>query len=411
MSIGRAHVWSVGALALLLTSPATARGQHPESPSAAGYVTALNLGYNLDYAEALAAFREATARDPNNPALYRLAAATVWTQLLFEQGAVTVEDYLGEARAERPRLDAADRLVVTFHTNLDTALRLSASQLRDRPWDPEAHYQVGAAHSLLASYTATIEGRTAGSVGPARRAYREHSRVLDLDPQRTDAALTVGTYRYAIASLPRPMRVLARIAGFSSGRASGLALVEEAAAHASDAQPNALFVLTLLYNREKRYDAALRTIEDLQRRFPRNRLLWLEEAGTALRAGQAVRARAAAERGLAMLAQESRPKARGEESRWRHVYGASLLRADALNDAERELRAALSTATRDWVRGRVQLELGRLAHRRGDRAGALRSYRSAEPLCQRDKDHTCLDDLAALRATPDRHRPTRGLPQ
>lgn len=227
MSIGRAHVWSVGALALLLTSPATARGQHPESPSAAGYVTALNLGYNLDYAEALAAFREATARDPNNPALYRLAAATVWTQLLFEQGAVTVEDYLGEARAERPRLDAADRLVVTFHTNLDTALRLSASQLRDRPWDPEAHYQVGAAHSLLASYTATIEGRTAGSVGPARRAYREHSRVLDLDPQRTDAALTVGTYRYAIASLPRPMRVLARIAGFSSGRASGLALVEE----------------------------------------------------------------------------------------------------------------------------------------------------------------------------------------
>lgn len=324
MWIGRAFTWSAGTLALSLASPVAASSQQPESPGAAAYVAGLNLGYNLDHAEALAAFREATAHDPNNPALYRLAAATAWTQLLFEQGAVTVEDYLGEARAERPRLDASDRLVSTFRTNLDTALRLSTARLRDRPSDPEARYQVGAAYSLLASYTATIEGRTTGSIGPARRAYREHARVLELDPTRKDAALTVGTYRYAIAALPAPMRVLAKLAGFGSGRASGLALVEEAAAHASDAQPNALFVLTLLYNRERRYDAALRTIEDLQRRFPRNRLLWLEEAGTALRAGQAVRARAAAERGLAMLAQDARPKARGEESRWRHVYGASL---------------------------------------------------------------------------------------
>lgn len=112
-----------------------------------------------------------------------------------------------------------------------------------------------------------------------------------------------------------------------------------------------------------------------------------------------------------MLARDTRPKAPGEESRWRQVYGVSLLRADALDDAERELRTALSTATRDWVRGRIHLELGRLASRRGDRASALTAYRTAEPLCQRDNDQTCLDDLATLRAAADRQRPTRGRPQ
>src|SRR5207244_561673 len=110
------------------------------------------------------------------------------------------------------------------------------------------------------------------SLAPARRAYREHERVLELDPRRKDAALVVGLYRYGVASLPAAMRLMAHLAGFGGGRDRGVRLVEDAAQYDSGVQSNALFMLVLLYNREARYDDALRVIDGLQRRFPRNRL-------------------------------------------------------------------------------------------------------------------------------------------
>src|SRR5436190_18461878 len=61
------------------------------------------LGFNLDYAEALAAFRQASAADPQDAAAFRLTAANIWTTELFEQGAITVADFLGQARANVPR--------------------------------------------------------------------------------------------------------------------------------------------------------------------------------------------------------------------------------------------------------------------------------------------------------------------
>jgi len=85
------------AATILLASMALDAG-----PSAALRARGLELGYNLDYPEALAAFRLAIADAPDDSRAYSLAAATEWTALLFEQGAVTVDDYLGQARADTP---------------------------------------------------------------------------------------------------------------------------------------------------------------------------------------------------------------------------------------------------------------------------------------------------------------------
>ena len=89
----------------IITAAVSVGGLGAQTPStgvaaaAALRAEGLQLGYNLDHAEALAAFREAIAADPDDPAGYRLLAATAWIRLLFEQGAITVDDYLGQARA------------------------------------------------------------------------------------------------------------------------------------------------------------------------------------------------------------------------------------------------------------------------------------------------------------------------
>jgi len=382
------------AATILLASMALDAG-----PSAALRARGLELGYNLDYPEALAAFRLAIADAPDDSRAYSLAAATEWTALLFEQGAVTVDDYLGQARADVPRGVAQPELDRAFHDDLDRAQAIAEAQLRAHPDDAAAHFAVGSVYGFRASYIATVEGRVVGSLGPGRRAYREHQRVLELDPSRKDAGLIVGLYRYTVASLPAPLRLMAKFVGFDGDRARGIALVEAAAHYPSDSQPNALFTLLVMYNRESRWDDALAVVADLQRRFPRNRLLWLEAGSTALRAGRPAIARKAFERGLAMLAADSRPRAAGEESRWRYGYGATLVALKDVAPAERELRAALPVAVRDWVRGRIHRELGKLADLAGDRSRARDEYRLADRLCQQDHDNDCAEDARALMKT------------
>lgn len=373
-----------------------------QATAAALRARGLDLGYNLDHAEALAAFEQAIAADPDAPAGYRLAAATLWVTLLFEQGIITVEDFLGQARANIPRTAPTAALEAEFHRYLGQAQTLAVRRLKDHPADADAHFQVGAAYGFAASYTSSVEGRVFGSLGPARRAYSEHERVLELDPSRKDAGLIVGMYRYGVSELSAPLRLFAYLSGFGGGRERGLRLVEEAARYPSDVQPNAMFTLIVLYNREARYDDALGVIRQLQARYPRNRLLRLEAGGTALRANRPAEARACIEEGLAQLANDRRPRAPGEEGRWRYTYGATLVALKDVQPAERELRLALTSVTRDWVRGRVHRELGKLADLAGSRQHARDEYQEAARLCQQDKDMTCVNESKALLKTPYR---------
>lgn len=405
-SRARAAIVAFGAFATMIIlsvalsaqgSTATSSGLAADPAAAAAFRRrGLEFGYNLDHAEALAAFKAAIDADPEDPTAYRLAAATVWINLLFMQGSITVDDYLGQARANVKRPSPDPALDAAFHTYLQQAIRLSEQRLRDDPKDASAHFHVGASYGFLASYTATIEGRVVGALGPARRAYREQERALALDPRRHDAGLIVGMYRYAVSDLSAPLRLLAHIAGFGGDRARGRRLIEEAARHPSDVQANAMFALVLIYNREGRYDDAMRVIRELQQRFPRNRLLWLEAGNTWLRAGDARKAKDAIEEGIARLSSDPRPRAIGEESRWKYAHGAALVALDDVARAQSELRAALSGAARDWVRGRVHKELGKLDDLSGERRNALDEYRLADRLCRQDHDEECSSEVKTL---------------
>src|SRR3954469_5385026 len=328
--------------------PVTAAPQVSSSAEAPATVAALKargleFGYNLDYDQALAAFREANAADPADSNAHRLAAATVWISTLFKQGAVTAEDYLGQARSDVARHPVAPDLAAAFQTHIDRALALAEQRVREHPTDPDAHFQLGAAYGYLTTYKATVEGRVGGGFRTARRAYSENERALALDPRRRDAGLTVGMYRYAVSSLSAPLRLLAGIAGFGGGRDRGLRLIEDAAAYPSDTQTNARFTLIVIYNREQRYDAALQVIRELQQAYPRNRLLWLEAANTALRAVRYEEARRAIEDGMKRVAGDPRARAYGEDARWRYSHGIALVGLRRIELAQGELRTVLET--------------------------------------------------------------------
>jgi tetratricopeptide (TPR) repeat protein len=273
-----------------------------------------------------------------------------------------------------------------FRTNVEKAIQLAEAQVRGRPNDVDAHYNLGAAVGLQAAYAVSIEGSLFGAVGLARRAFNEQERVLELDPSRKDASFFTGSYRYAVASLGTLKRWLAYMAGFGGDRQLAIRMLEESAAYPSDVQVDARVLLVLVYNRERRYDEAARLLEGLRRDLPRNRLLWLESGAAEMRAGRPVRALEFYDAGLAMFEADTRRKAFGELAMWHAKRGAALAAVGSRARAEADLRQALASPGRGWVHGRSHLELGKLADLSGNRTAATAEYRMAVTLCGRDRD-------------------------
>jgi hypothetical protein len=390
--------------AMLLTSATAVAAPPQKNPSVAGLCDqALALAYNLDHDQALVLLRRAVALAPDDPAPHRTLASVLWLNILFRRGAVTVDHYLGAVSGNAVTLPKPPPEVeAEFRANVDKAISLAGDRVHANPADAQAHYDLGAALGLQASYIATVDGKMLAGIRAARRSFDQHERTLALDPSRKDAGLIVGTYRYLISTLSLPMRIMAYVAGFGGGRERGIQLLEAAAGDnrvtagvRSDARTEALFALVLVYNREHRYDNALKVLRELRLLYPRNRLVVLEEGATALRGGLAAQAEDLLTLGLTMFANDSRPHIPGEEALWRYKRGAArvaLHRADASGDLQR----AVASDAQPWVSGRATVELGRLALAAGDRATAAAKARQAESLCKTGNDPVCVNDAHAL---------------
>jgi predicted Zn-dependent protease len=310
---------------------------------------------------------------------------------------MTVDDYMGGVtRRKTPLPPPPPETVAAFNEALGRALALARERVAADPKDADAHYEVGAAMGLRASYTATVESSALSAFKAAREAYDEHEKVLQIDTRRKDAGLIVGTYRYLVAALSMPMRWFAYVAGFGGDKDRGLRLIEEAAAYPGDNQEDARFALILLYNREKRYDAALKELAVLRDQFPRNRLVWLEAGSTSLRAGRANDAERFLNDGLARFAGDSRQKMFGEDALWYYKRGATRVALGRRTEAQADLKHAIGLEGRPWVHGRSHLELGKLALAAGNKPLANEELQAAAKLCESDNDPAYVEEARRL---------------
>ena len=351
---------------------------------------ALQLAYSLDYDPALKLLRQAVQTSPDDPAAHRTLASVLWLNILHRRGAVTVDHYLGSfSRARVDLKKPPPDLDAEFRKHVQRAIQLGHARVRNNDRDAQAHYDLGAALGLEASYIATVEGRLLAGFRAARNCYDAHERVLELDAGRHDAALVVGMYRYVISTLSLPMRMMAYVAGFGGGKDLGMQLLQRAAGGGGEAKTDALFALVLVYNREARFAEALDILKQLRGLYPRNRLVLLEAGSTAVRGKRHAEADALLTEGLGLLSREARPRFPGEEQLWRYKRGVArtaLGRADAADD----LNAATAGEAQPWVAGRARLELARIALKRGDRAAAAAEARQAVALCERGSDPPCV---------------------
>jgi tetratricopeptide (TPR) repeat protein len=390
------RVWRRAAAALLvaLATPAAADANQQSEALRARAAGEL---YNLDREKAIATYREAISADANDAAAHRGLAGALWIAESFRRGTMTVDSYLGGvSRANIKTAPPPPELLKEFESVTGRAIELARKKVTANGRDPEAHYELGAAIGLRASFAATIQGSVRAAFGSARDAYNAHERVLELDPRRHDAGLIVGSYRYIVAAMALPVRWVAYMAGFGGGRERGLALVQGAAEYPGDNRTDARVALVLLNNRERRYDQALRELERLRAEFPRNRLFWLETGATLLRAGRHADANRFLTEGIDKLPGDTRPRMYGEEALWYMKRGVARAVMGLTAEATGDLQKALALEGRRWVHGRAHLEIGRLALKAGNRSAAQTELKTAASLCEGDNDQPCAIEARRL---------------
>jgi hypothetical protein len=338
------------------------------------------------------------AQDPADPQTHRALAATLWVDMLFQRGAVTVDHFLGGVSQSTLAIKnpPAD-LDAEFRREAATAVTLSEREVVAHPKDARAHLDLGTAVGLQATYIASVEGHLMAGFKAARRSFDECEQALALDPSHKEPALIAGTYRYIISTLSLPLRMMAYVAGFGGGKERGLHLVEDAAASNAENRTDAKFALVLIYNRESRYDDALQVLAGLRTQYPRNRLVVLETGSTSLRAGRAQQADDVLSDGLRMLAKDPRRRIPGEEGLWHLKRGAARVRLKRFDDARADLAVALGADSLPWVQGRAHLETARIAQAEGKSAAAKREAAAAIAACEAGNDPICVEEARKIR--------------
>jgi tetratricopeptide (TPR) repeat protein len=389
-----ASTWLLLVLGCVWSSGSSAAAAAPQQSALDGVIAAASrAAYSLDQAEALALARQAVAIAPDESRAHRSLAATLWVEILFRRGTVTIDHYLGGATnslLSPPKPPPA--LEQEFLNELRRAIDLAVAAVDLQPDDLEARYDLGAAYALEASYRASILGSTTSALFSARRAFNAQEQVLDRDPERVSAGVVVGTYRYVVAGLAMPKRMFAYLMGFGGDKERGIALLETAA-RGGDARVEAKLALVLIYTRERRHRDALRLLTELSVEFPKNRIFALERAAAALRADRPEEAEAVLTEGLGRFVGDDRPKILGEEALWLYRRGLARLSQDRRAPAAADLETALQRHPQPWVRGRIHLALGKLADMNGRREEALDSYLRAREISVAANDPRCTADV------------------
>lgn len=248
--------------------------------------TAVDHYYSLEHDAAVEDFRKIAERHPRDPfALNHLLSATLVREL-YRMGAINTADYSNDSfigAAHRPA-DPAEK--ERLKQLIQQAEKIEDDELAHNPNNVDMLYARGVTRAQLALYTALIERAWFSALRNAVGARRDHARVLELDPNYTDAKLVLGSHNYVVGSLSFTVKMAASLVGLSGDKKKGIQYLYDAYHANGETSIDAGMVLLVFLRREHRYDDALEIARAIGPRFPRNYLLPEEEGNLQRAAGK-----------------------------------------------------------------------------------------------------------------------------
>lgn len=304
-------------LALLLAQPA------PDPLADKGF----DHFYNLEYPQALAAFRQTLAKAPHDPARHNHVAQAALFQMMLRCGALESHLVTGANPFLRhPKMEPTAEERSLFLSSIAASMDLTSKALAAKANDIDALYARGVAYSLRGTYNFLVTRAWMDSLRDVTESRKLHNRVTDLDPKRIDAYMAQGFHDYIVGSLHWTYRLLGFLAGFHGNKSEGIRTLAHVAEHGNLNRSDAQILLSVAYRREGQFTLVPPIIESLLKRYPRNYLLLLELSQVQADIGDLARATAALDRceqlkksgapGFSNLPQERIEYARGNLLFW-----------------------------------------------------------------------------------------------
>jgi len=272
--------------------------------------------YNMEYDRAIHDFELDVQQHPDDPfAANHLLSAVVFKEL-YRVGALDTELYANQSFLSARQAEVDPKVRQWIRELTDNALVLSERRLQANPKDADALYARGATRATRALTTGLMDRSWFPALRSALGARHDHERVLDLDPDYSDAKMVVGVDSYVVGSVSFPVKVAASMVGISGSKQKGIQYLYEAAEGGGEASVDAKIALSLFLRREQRYAAAIKLVGEMMSAYPKNFLFALEYANLLAAAGHGPESIAAYRKLLANGRQGVYPDPRLGQAAW-----------------------------------------------------------------------------------------------
>ena len=383
-------VWTQRVLAFLLTAALLFGRAGAEKPdlAAAAHTDPINLTpavrdahqhfYNLDYEGALSRFQAVAQANPRDPMAANYVLMVMIFRELYHQDLLDTTYYAHDSFLTSKRTVAVpDATRRSIEQLTDQAVRLADDQIKADPNNKNAFFARGYARGMHAAFIALVDHSFVAAARQGLAARGDSEQVLKLDPGYADAKMGIGFELFAVASLPRLVRMMVGIAGVGGNKEKGLDMLREAAAHGVVNNIESRTALSLFLRHDGRYAEALAVQHGLAQEFPRDYLFRLEEANLTKDKGDGPGAIALYREVLA----DSRKPGFFVDPRLQMAWFGLADTERGQNDmrvaAQHYLEAADQPNCSDWLRRRAQLNAGEMFDLVGDRGNAVRQYQLA----------------------------------
>ena len=259
----------------------------------------------------------------------------------------------------------------------NTIIALTDQQIKANPNNANAYFARGYARGMHAAFITLADHSYVAAARQGLSSRNDSESALKIDPNYADAKMAIGIQQFAVASLPRFVRMLVGIAGVGGNKEKGLSLLRESAANGIVTPIESRTALSLFLRHDARYPEAIVVQKGLAEQFPHDYLFRLEVANLTKDSGNGPGAVAIYREILA----DSQKPGYFVEPRFHMAYWGLADTQRGQNQiaeaAQNYLLAAAQPTCSDWLRRRAQLNAGEMFDLLNNRTEATKQYQLA----------------------------------
>ncbi len=334
--------------------------------------------YILDYDGALKLFGEVTKAHPQEPMAWDYVLMATIFRELYHQDLLDTTYYAHDSFLSTKRdVVVTPESRQTIEGLTTKVVGMCDARLKANANDKNALFARGYAKGMHAAFITLADHSFTAAARQGLQARNDSESVLKLDPQYADAKMAVGLQQFAVASLPRFLRMIIGIVGVTGSKQQGIDLLKDAAAHGVVTGVESRTALSLFLRHDARYAEALTVQRGLAEQYPHDYLFRLEVANLMKDGGQGM----AAVREYEAVLADAQKRNYFIDPRLQMAYfgladtqrGQNMVREAAAN----YVLAATQPNCSDWLRKRAQLNAGEMFDLLHDRGQAVRYYQMA----------------------------------